>query len=51
MTKEELQEKINLIQECQKVLYELHGAYGTRFAKPCADYLDYTLDSLEQPPK
>lgn len=51
MSNEELQEKIKLIQECQKVLYELHEEYGTRFAKPCADYLDHTLESLEKPPK
>lgn len=46
-----MQEKIQLIKECQKVLYELHEEHGTRFAKPCADYLDYTLESLEKPCK
>ena len=50
MTKDELQEKIQLIQQCQKVLYELHEEFGTRFAKSCTDYLDYTLESLEKPP-
>jgi len=51
MAKDELQEKIQLIQQCQKVLYELHEEYGTRFDKSCTDYLDYTLESLEQRPK
>lgn len=49
MTTEELQEKIKLIRECQKVLYELHENLGTRFAKSCAEYMDYTLESLETP--
>ena len=49
MTKEEVQEKIKLIQQCQKVLYELNEELGTRFAKTCAGYLDYTLASLGRP--
>ena len=48
---ENVQEKIQLILQCQKVLYELHEELGTRFAKSCADYLNYTLDSLGKPRK
>lgn len=51
MTNDELLEKIKLVEQCQKVLYELHEELGTHFAKSCADYLDYTLDSLGKPRK
>lgn len=51
MPNDKLLEKIKLIEQCQKVLYELHEEFGTRFAKPCADYLDYTLASLGKPRK
>lgn len=48
MTREELQERLDVILKCKTALDELHEAYGVKFAESCSRYLQYTLDDLER---